>query len=462
MELQGQILNIYLEHDTDDLGFINLIADNLEFLGIFHVFVSPFVELENPDHEMEIELRKSHVLVLVISRKSLRSMLIQREMEIAEKENKLMIPFFFGKIPRISRLLPLIGKYQEHRPIDKKTRYIIEPILNALSLYHNRFGFSVDLIEKARDKLKNYTPKVGELTRRASFFRRQIAFRELIQEVLEKLGYTVVGKRDLERNRQFFDMSATTERHKIWVKCVLGFLGTRDISKIKSALSLSGANKVWVVCLGIHPRAGLSAEKNGILPIHPRLLIDKVDPLLRERFANRLKSIIAGKIEVDDEKGTLMRLIQSPEGQNLEFKSTLRYDLSKKMTNSTLEKACLKTLCAFMNASGGFLIIGVSNDRKIGGLSDDYKTLKIQNSDGFENHLTNIIGSRMGNQFLRFVRISFVSIEEKEICRINVSPSDAPVFLKEDSIEEFFVRTGNNSRPFSMAEAVEYIRKHWK
>jgi len=147
----------------------------------------------------------------------------------------------------------------------------------------------------------------------------------------------------------------------------------------------------------------------------------------------------------------ILELLKRPEDQHLEFKSTLRF-----------ERDCLKTICAFLNADGGILIIGVSDDRKVLGLSNDYRTLKKENRDGFENHLINLISSRFGNEFLKFIEVYFESVDDKDICRIKVHRSNKPAYLKEGMAQEFYVRTGNNSRPFSMSEAVEYTKEHWK
>ncbi len=55
-------------------------------------------------------------------------------------------------------------------------------------------------------------------------------------------------------------------------------------------------------------------------------------------------------------------------GQYLEYQSTLRYDIENKCVNPKIELTILTTICAFMNAEGGDLVIGVSEDRKIVGL----------------------------------------------------------------------------------------------
>jgi predicted transcriptional regulator len=156
------------------------------------------------------------------------------------------------------------------------------------------------------------------------------------------------------------------------------------------------------------------------------------------------------------------QLLKSDEGQHLEFKSTLRYDVVKKCVNASLEHACLKTICAFMNADGGDLVIGITDQRLIIGLSYDYQTLRMPSRDGFENKLISLASANVGDSYLRFLKIMFPLINNIEICRVHVSPSGEPVFLKEGSQEHFFVRTGNNSRPFSLSDTTKYVMERWR
>jgi predicted DNA-binding protein (UPF0251 family) len=276
---------------------------------------------------------------------------------------------------------------------------------------------------------------------------------------LGKLGYSVTEKKDLKQEMRFFDMSASKGKSTVWVKCWLGMMGKKDISQSKR---LAGADEVWAVTTGATPRANLVKAGGPVRILDPYVLIGQLDTEPREKMTKKLKPLLSGKMPTLEPKEVeVKRLITMPEGQNMEFKATLRYDLSRKTVNPILEKASPKTICAFMNANGGLLVIGVTNDRIVSGLSHDYKTVKRQNSDGFENHITNLIGSRIGNQFLRFTEVSFSALNGKEICTVKVLPSDSPVFLKDDGEEEFYVRTGNNSRPFTMTEALAYIKQHW-
>src|SRR4030043_274919 len=81
-----------------------------------------------------------------------------------------------------------------------------------------------------------------------------------------------------------------------------------------------------------------------------------------------------------------------------------------------LEINCLKTMCAFMNADGGDLVIRVSDDRSVVGLDHDYRTLPKPNRDGFENYMINQV-SKIGDLFLRYVRFRFYEVDGGEVCR---------------------------------------------
>jgi predicted HTH transcriptional regulator len=140
---------------------------------------------------------------------------------------------------------------------------------------------------------------------------------------------------------------------------------------------------------------------------------------------------------------------------------------TKLKTNTSLkalEKSALKSICAFLNTDGGVLIIGVTDkERTILDLENDYKTLQMQDNDGFQTHLINLITQRLKIEFLKFIELSFPTIDNKEICKIKVYNSNKEVFYKEGNITpEFWVRTNNGSRLLPPPEAVEYIREHWK
>jgi len=161
-------------------------------------------------------------------------------------------------------------------------------------------------------------------------------------------------------------------------------------------------------------------------------------------------------------KQIMKKLLKSGEGKKVEFKKSLRWDYEKNEFNKELEKSVIKTIAGFLNSEGGNLIIGVSDEKEIEGLDKDFQTLPKKDIDGFENYLTQIIRANIGSSSLRLIRIEFENIEEKTVCYIKVKMSEDPVFTKNNSTEEFFVRVGNSTASLSISESVNYIKNHWK
>lgn len=159
---------------------------------------------------------------------------------------------------------------------------------------------------------------------------------------------------------------------------------------------------------------------------------------------------------------SLADIIKKGEGKFIEFKQTMRWDARNKQVHKDLERAVAKTIVGFLNNDGGTLLIGVSDDGKITGLEDDYNTLPKKNRDGFENHFTLIVKTMIGMKFRGYINIRIVEEFGKDVAIIDVEPSHKPAYLQVgEGKEEFFVRTGNSTQPYTMSEAEEYIKTRW-
>jgi predicted HTH transcriptional regulator len=135
--------------------------------------------------------------------------------------------------------------------------------------------------------------------------------------------------------------------------------------------------------------------------------------------------------------------------------------LREENVNKKLEYVVAKTISAFLNSEGGTLIIGVDDDGNILGLEKDFQTLSKQNTDEFELHLRQVIKKYLGENFEKYLKISFPKIDDKEICVIKILKSGKPVFLTFESNESFFVRIGNASIPKNRQEQSEYEKIHF-
>ncbi len=162
----------------------------------------------------------------------------------------------------------------------------------------------------------------------------------------------------------------------------------------------------------------------------------------------------------EDPPFSVIELIREGESETLEFKSTLQWDVKEKKVNKVLRKQAIKAIAAFLNSSGGNLLIGVDNEGKILGIEDDLKALN-ESKDKFAVMLTGLITDYIGTEFSRCIKIGFERIGDQEICRLDVDKAHAPAYFKGDRGSELYTRFGPSSRMLDTKESVAYIRANW-
>ena len=181
-------------------------------------------------------------------------------------------------------------------------------------------------------------------------------------------------------------------------------------------------------------------------------------------------AINAGQSETNRSEAQvrLKELIAEGEGEELEFKSSLRWDVRRGKVNKELETSVIKTIAAFANKSGGILLIGIDDAKQPVGLDSDYQTLREANRDQFQLHLTHIMMAALGKSFVAgCVEVTFPQVEETEICHIAVKKSPDPVTAsirnsrkgKYQSI--FYVRVGNLTIQMKGQERRQYKRNRF-
>ena len=191
-------------------------------------------------------------------------------------------------------------------------------------------------------------------------------------------------------------------------------------------------------------------------------IVYKLNTIQKERYMEselkQLKHFIGVNLEQRVKNG-----LEKGECSTIEFKETLRYDIRKNQVNKDLEFAVIKEISGFLNAHGGLLMIGVSDEKDIKGLEKDYNTLgRKKDKDEFSLHLTQLITNHIGNKFSNYWKIEFLTIDDKEICTVEIQPSTTPVFTKKANEEEFYVRKGSAARPFKISETLYYTQTHFK
>lgn len=174
------------------------------------------------------------------------------------------------------------------------------------------------------------------------------------------------------------------------------------------------------------------------------------------------------KTSEDEVDVDLIEMISAGENSEVEFKTTLRYDMRQNIVNKKLEEVVLKTIAAFSNGNGGSLIMGVDDDLNIIGLENDYKTLKNGTKDEFELHLRNLINNAYGVEFAtNSLEILFPMVEEDEICVVNINEGIRPLYTEitdknGSKNKKFYVRSGNSSQEIDISEVASYISQRFE
>ena len=165
------------------------------------------------------------------------------------------------------------------------------------------------------------------------------------------------------------------------------------------------------------------------------------------------------------ERSSAVDLIAAGESHLVEFKQTARWNAHTEQRDPKLELVIAKTVAGFLNADGGTLLIGVSDDGTATGLDDDLSLMKEPDLDRYELWASDHLERCLGKPAVANVRVAFELVANNQVCRIDVEASPDPVFLDVpggNREADMYVRMGNSTRKLLTDEALEYSRNHWR
>jgi DNA-binding response OmpR family regulator len=159
--------------------------------------------------------------------------------------------------------------------------------------------------------------------------------------------------------------------------------------------------------------------------------------------------------DFSNDEPLLRSVIAAGEGDRVEFKSTLRWNLHIDKADKRIENACLKTIAAFLNSDGGLLLVGVDDEGQTLGLKAD----SFANHDKLLLHLTALINNHIGTEFAPFIRASIVTPldDSEDVLSVECLPSPHPVYFRRDQDEIFYVRSGPATQKLSPSAVVAYV-----
>ena len=287
--------------------------------------------------------------------------------------------------------------------------------------------------------------------------------------------------------RELLDPTVTPqrslERHHLFPKAYLASQGISAINRVNAianmvfvdwtdnaAIGARGPQDYWPRMTEQMPANRIERQRYWhALPLgweqldYPAFL-DRRRKLISEVIKAGFEQLSARSLDVT-QVGTIDDLLTAGESQTVEFKSTARWNLHTQASDKKLEHVIVKTVCGFLNAEGGTLLIGVTDDGKLLGLGDDLRTLeKKPDLDGYELFLRQNLDKNLSVPTAGIVRIRFERKDNCDMCAVSVAACAKPVFAKSmngGEPTEFWVRVGNATKQLHGDEMMEYQTHRW-
>lgn len=246
----------------------------------------------------------------------------------------------------------------------------------------------------------------------------------------------------------------------------LAFIGGGTNRKIssKSPAAYLAAVLEKIGPSGLAAQAIPSAERLFDVANYKEFLVQR-----RQAIADRLNEFLAGFTDKDlaPASPSVVDLIAAGESDVVEFKSSLRWDMATDQLNKKLEDVIMKSVSAFANTKGGFLLIGVNDVGEVLGLDKDYASMDGGSRDKFERHLRQLAKDKFGISYTSTqVNCDFAKINGLEVCKITVRPAPQPLVIKVVDKngqlgERLYVRNGNASQELPISEMHDYIKQRF-
>lgn len=266
---------------------------------------------------------------------------------------------------------------------------------------------------------------------------------------------------------------ATFEQHHLFPKTYLAKIGVTDLRQINQIANFALVE--WPANLKISDqapsdyapvlhRAFSPNERDDTLRWHA-LPVNwwemQFDDFLRERrvlmarlVRDAYRTLCGDNQPAVTTKVSVEELIASGESDAVEFKSTLRTNLHTGQIDEKMHLAALKTIAGFLNARGGTLVIGVTDNGKVLGLTAD----SFPNDDKMALHLVNLIRDRIGELFLPYIHPHFDEQDGERVMVVQCEKGPKAAFVKDGGNQRFFVRGANATTELSGSAVTDYVK----
>ena len=143
---------------------------------------------------------------------------------------------------------------------------------------------------------------------------------------------------------------------------------------------------------------------------------------------------------------------------NVEFQPTFSLNVTKQTKEKAVEDLSVTTVAAFLNTSGGALLIGLTSDGQLTGIEKEVAKLH-KSDDKLLSSAQATIESRIAPQFHSFITYGLVECDDKMVLKIDCKAAPAEVYVDG---KDFYVRTQAATEKLDGPDMVHYIRGHFK
>jgi hypothetical protein len=209
-------------------------------------------------------------------------------------------------------------------------------------------------------------------------------------------------------------------------------------------------------------RAQLRAELDG--------LVAHVYGLTEEEFRHILSTFPLVEDEVKEAAlreyrrfapdPAIMPLIAGGESATVEFKEAAARNPYTGKNDNSMRDNIVKAVAAFMNNSGGALLVGIRDDGSIAGVDVEYPIANPgqANWDGYQLFLADLLNKSLSLPgAFQYFTISRHPIDGRDVARVQVSPAPQPVYVN----NKLYVRAGTQSKELQGPDLITYVQSHW-
>lgn len=197
-------------------------------------------------------------------------------------------------------------------------------------------------------------------------------------------------------------------------------------------------------------------EDSVLIAVDGQALFDEhsLNPLTALKITRELARMVTSYLRSQEQVST-RELIEKGENEQVEFKSSMRWNARSESNDHLIEQAIIRTIAAFLNTKGGTLLVGVRDDGQIVGIGRD----RFENSDKMLLHLTRLIKQRISTLHMRFIHFEIEAIERQQVLRVDVEPATMPAYITESNDHDSFcVRTGPATTQLRVSKIYDYIQ----